>query len=153
MVKISRDYLHFFFLKKKLFLKKFAFSSSHDKKSKNYPIILKFGCWRITVQVWGVFALVMSGDACAIASTRGRVGRWREVATRTVTWAQVSRLTAVSSAGSFQCSLWRRASTLSSTSRADLVGSFREYNDAHRYTVVRLGVCIHSRAGNSRVRL
>ena len=42
MVKISRDYLHLFF-RKKLFLKKFAFSSSHDNKSKNYPIVLKFG--------------------------------------------------------------------------------------------------------------
>ena len=42
MVKISRDYLHLFF-RKKLFLKKFAFSLSHDNKSKNYPIVLKFG--------------------------------------------------------------------------------------------------------------
>ena len=42
MVKISRDYHHFFF-RKKLFLNKFAFSWSHDNKSKNYPIVLKFG--------------------------------------------------------------------------------------------------------------
>ena len=39
---ISRDYLHLF-LKKKLFLKKFALSLSHVNKSKNYPIILQFG--------------------------------------------------------------------------------------------------------------
>ena len=31
------------FLGKKLFLKKFAFSFSYDNKSKNYPIVLKFG--------------------------------------------------------------------------------------------------------------
>ena len=42
MVKISRDYIHLF-LTKKLLLKKFAFSLSHDNKSKNYPIVLKFG--------------------------------------------------------------------------------------------------------------
>ena len=42
MVKISRDYLHLFF-RIKLFLRKFAFSLSHDNKSKNYPIVLKFG--------------------------------------------------------------------------------------------------------------
>ena len=42
MVKISRDYLHLLF-RKILFLKKFAFSLSHDNKSKNYPIDLKFG--------------------------------------------------------------------------------------------------------------
>ena len=42
MVKISSDYLHLFF-RKILFLKKFAFSLSHDNNSKNYPIILKFG--------------------------------------------------------------------------------------------------------------
>ena len=41
MVKISRDYVHFFF-RKRLFLKKFAFSSTHDNKSKNYPIVLNF---------------------------------------------------------------------------------------------------------------
>ena len=28
---------------KKLFLKKFTFSSSHDNKCKNYPIVVKFG--------------------------------------------------------------------------------------------------------------
>ena len=39
MVKISRDYFHLFF-RKKLFLKKFAFSLSHDNKSKNYPIVI-----------------------------------------------------------------------------------------------------------------
>ena len=42
VIKISRDYLHLFF-RKKLFLKNFAFSLSHDNKSKNYPIVLKFG--------------------------------------------------------------------------------------------------------------
>ena len=42
VVKISRDYFHLFF-RKKLFLKKFAFSLSHDTKNKNYPIVLKFG--------------------------------------------------------------------------------------------------------------
>ena len=42
MVKIPKDYLHLFF-RKKLFLKKFAFSLSHDNKSKNYPIVPKFG--------------------------------------------------------------------------------------------------------------
>ena len=59
-------------------------------------------CWRITVQIWRIFAIGMSGDACAIASTRGRAGRWREVETRTITGARVSRLAAVLSAGSFQ---------------------------------------------------
>ena len=42
VVKTARDYLPLFF-RKKLFLKKFAFSLSHDRKSKNYPIVLKFG--------------------------------------------------------------------------------------------------------------
>ena len=42
MVIISRDYLHLFF-RIKLFLKKYAFSLPHDNKSKNYPIVLKFG--------------------------------------------------------------------------------------------------------------
>ena len=42
VVEISSDYLHLFF-RKKLFSKKFAFSLSHDNKSKNYPIVLKFG--------------------------------------------------------------------------------------------------------------
>ena len=43
IVKISRDYLHLF-SRKKNFWKGFeAFSLSHDNKSKNYPIALKFG--------------------------------------------------------------------------------------------------------------
>ena len=42
VVKISKDYLPLFF-RKKLFLKKFAFSLSDGNKSKNYPIVLKFG--------------------------------------------------------------------------------------------------------------
>ena len=42
MVKISRYYLHLVF-RKKLFLKKLAFSLLLDNKSKNYPIVLKFG--------------------------------------------------------------------------------------------------------------
>ena len=42
MVKILRDYLHLSF-RKKLFSKKFPFLLSHDYKSKNYPIVLKFG--------------------------------------------------------------------------------------------------------------
>ena len=42
VVKISRDYLHLFF-RKELFFKKFAISLSHHNKSKNYPIVLKFG--------------------------------------------------------------------------------------------------------------
>ena len=41
VVRISRDDLHWFF-RKKLFLKNFAFSSSHDNKRKNYAITLKF---------------------------------------------------------------------------------------------------------------
>ena len=39
--KIWRDSLHLFF-RKKLFMIKFAFSWSHDNKSKNYPIVLNF---------------------------------------------------------------------------------------------------------------
>ena len=42
VVKTSRDYLPLFF-RRKLFLKKFSFWLSHDNKSKNYPIVLKFG--------------------------------------------------------------------------------------------------------------
>ena len=41
LVNISRDYLHWY-LRKILFFLKLALALSHDNKSKNYPIVLKF---------------------------------------------------------------------------------------------------------------